>query len=140
MLNNCQIALRKMVFASGCKKDKDENTDPTPPADLQIAVFSDPHYDDPSLGISGSAFEAYLLQDRKMIAQSKSLIVSLLLVSRMVSWPQRTNGNTRSNSRKCEKSASPMNESLVRDTKKPPRFPGTVKPTTKKEGLQFNNL
>ncbi|MEI7726014.1 MAG: metallophosphoesterase [Bacteroidota bacterium] len=71
------VAALLQIF-NGCKKDKDENTDPTPPADLQIAIFSDPHYHDPSLGISGSAFEAYLLQDRKMIAQSKQIIESVV--------------------------------------------------------------
>jgi hypothetical protein len=67
-----------LQFFNGCKKDEDDITDPPQPTDLQIALFSDPHYQDPSLGISGSAFETYLLQDRKMIAQSKSIIESVI--------------------------------------------------------------
>jgi predicted phosphodiesterase len=54
----------------GCEKDP-EVIPPLPPADLQIAVMSDPHYYDPALGTSGAAFEAYLVQDRNLIAQSK---------------------------------------------------------------------
>jgi len=72
------IAAMLQLF-SGCKKNDVENSDPTPPTDLKMAVFSDPHYHDPSLGISGLAFKAYLLQDRKMIAQSKQIIESVIL-------------------------------------------------------------
>lgn len=63
---------------SGCKKTKDPVTDPAPLTDLQIAVFSDAHLYDPSLGTTGSAFEAYLVQDRNMIAQSKSINESVI--------------------------------------------------------------
>ncbi len=76
-LHLLMIAALFQIF-NGCKKDNDEPADPPQPTDLQIAVFSDPHYHDPSLGISGSAFETYLLQDRKMIAQSKSIIESVI--------------------------------------------------------------
>lgn len=60
-----------------CKK-KESDPDPTPVTDLQIAVFSDPHIQDPSLGITGPAFEEYLLYDRKMIAQSKPISESVI--------------------------------------------------------------
>jgi 3',5'-cyclic AMP phosphodiesterase CpdA len=76
-LHLLMIAALLQIF-SGCKKDNDEPADPPQPTDLQMAVFSDPHYHDPSLGISGVAFEAYLLQDRKMIAQSKQIIESVI--------------------------------------------------------------
>ena len=63
---------------SSCDKKSDSNTVTAPPTDLQIAIFSDPHYFDPSLGITGPAFEAYLLTDRKMIAQSQPIIESVV--------------------------------------------------------------
>jgi len=67
-----------MQSMNSCKKESDPEPEPETPTDLQIAVFSDPHYHDPSLGISGAAFEAYLMQDRKMIAQSKPIIESVI--------------------------------------------------------------
>ncbi|KNY25245.1 metallophosphoesterase family protein [Pseudobacteroides cellulosolvens] len=39
----------------------------------KIAVISDAHYFAPELGITGSAFEAYLAQDRKLIAESSAI-------------------------------------------------------------------
>jgi DNA repair exonuclease SbcCD nuclease subunit len=39
----------------------------------KIAVFSDPHYYAPELGTTGSAFEAYLAQDRKLLAESSAI-------------------------------------------------------------------
>jgi predicted MPP superfamily phosphohydrolase len=39
----------------------------------KIAVFSDPHYFAPELGTTGAAFEAYLAQDRKLIAESSAI-------------------------------------------------------------------
>ena len=38
--------------------------------EIQFAVFSDPHYYDSSLGTTGSAFEDYLMQDRKLLRES----------------------------------------------------------------------
>ncbi len=67
-----------LQIISGCKKNVDAGTDPVPPTDLQIAVFSDAHFYDPSLGITGSAFEAYLVQDRNLIAQSQSINESVI--------------------------------------------------------------
>jgi hypothetical protein len=42
--------------------------------DLKIAIMSDPHFYDRSLGDSGPAFEAYLLSDRKLLKESSELI------------------------------------------------------------------
>jgi len=67
-----------MQSMNSCKKESDPEPEPETPTDLQIAVFSDPHYHDPSLGISGAAFEAYLMLDRKMIAQSKPIIETVV--------------------------------------------------------------
>ena len=45
----------------------------------KISVFSDPHYMDPSLLIAdGVAFQTYLAQDRKMLAQSASILDSVI--------------------------------------------------------------
>jgi len=43
-----------------------------------ISVISDPHYYSPSLGTEGSAFEAYLAGDRKMIAESDAILQSAI--------------------------------------------------------------
>jgi DNA-binding beta-propeller fold protein YncE len=41
-----------------------------------FAVISDPHFYDASLGVTGSAFEDYLAQDRKMIRESEAILAS----------------------------------------------------------------
>jgi hypothetical protein len=47
--------------------------------DTQFAVFSDPHLlDTAALGASGPDFEAYLADDRKMLAQSEELLDAAL--------------------------------------------------------------
>ncbi|TDX52943.1 metallophosphoesterase family protein [Orenia marismortui] len=46
--------------------------------EYKIAVLSDLHYFDPSLGIEGAAFEEYLAQDRKLIAESQAILESIL--------------------------------------------------------------
>lgn len=47
-------------------------------APVKICVISDPHLYDSSLGTSGSAFEAYLNQDRKMLAESEAIFKAAL--------------------------------------------------------------
>ena len=42
--------------------------------DLKFAVISDPHFYDPTLGTEGSAFEAYMLTDRKLLPESRELL------------------------------------------------------------------
>jgi 3',5'-cyclic AMP phosphodiesterase CpdA len=42
--------------------------------DINFAVISDPHYYDPDLGTEGSAFEAYMLTDRKLLPESAELL------------------------------------------------------------------
>ncbi len=39
-----------------------------------FCVFSDPHYFDPDLGTDGAAFQTYIMQDRKMIAESEAIL------------------------------------------------------------------
>jgi len=43
-------------------------------------VFSDPHYFDPSLGTQGKAFEEYLDGDRKLLKESRELLVEALVM------------------------------------------------------------
>ena len=43
-------------------------------AATRFAVFSDPHFYDNDLGTEGTAFEAYLLQDRKLLRESEALV------------------------------------------------------------------
>ena len=45
---------------------------------VKLLVFSDPHYFDPSLGTSGSAFENYLAHDRKLIAESDAIMRAMV--------------------------------------------------------------
>ena len=41
---------------------------------IKFCVFSDPHYYDPTLGTTGSAFQAYLAQESKMFAESDAIL------------------------------------------------------------------
>ncbi|MFQ6371876.1 metallophosphoesterase family protein [Shewanella sp. YIC-542] len=62
---------------SGCSNDNDKDSDnasPKVPQNLRFAVLSDPHVYDPTLGTSGSAFEAYLAADRKMLLQGVEIL------------------------------------------------------------------
>ena len=45
---------------------------------VKLLVFSDPHYYDPSLGTTGSAFESYLASDRKLIAESDAILRAMV--------------------------------------------------------------
>lgn len=53
--------------------NKKERANP-PYSDLKLAVISDTHYYNRSLGDSGPAFEAYMLTDRKLLRESVDLI------------------------------------------------------------------
>ncbi len=46
----------------------------TPRDTIRFAVLADPHYYDTDLGTSGSAWEAYLDADRKLLAESPALL------------------------------------------------------------------
>lgn len=50
------------------------------PGNIQFCVISDPHYHDASLGVSGVAFEKYLMADRKMLAESESILKSAIQI------------------------------------------------------------
>ena len=65
-----------LLFVFSCN-DNTSNT-PKDPVLLKIAVVSDLHFYDPSLGVSGEEFEKYLAGDRKMIAESQAISNSAL--------------------------------------------------------------
>ncbi len=54
-----------------------QHTDPGYP-EAQFLVFSDPHYYDPSLGTKGKAFQNYLDKDRKLLKQSRELMLEAI--------------------------------------------------------------
>lgn len=46
--------------------------------ETHFMVFSDPHYYDPSLGTEGEAFQSYLDKDRKLLKQSRELMLEAI--------------------------------------------------------------
>jgi len=62
------------LMLTGCKSNSSSSSEDEWP--VKFAVISDIHYYDPSLGTSGSAFEQYLLQDRKMLRESKAILTA----------------------------------------------------------------
>ncbi|WP_010250952.1 metallophosphoesterase family protein [Acetivibrio cellulolyticus] len=61
----------EIQFSQSCKKPhKFENA--------KIAVLSDTHYYAPELGTSGAAFDAYLAQDTKLLAESSAISKSAI--------------------------------------------------------------
>lgn len=45
---------------------------------IKLAVFSDPHYYAPELGTTGKAFQEYIAQDRKLLAESEAILRSTI--------------------------------------------------------------
>jgi predicted phosphodiesterase len=70
------LMLILVSFASACSDD--ETTTPPPPAATNIAVMSDLHYYDRSLGVGGAAWDAYLFSDPKLIEMSKEIIDAIV--------------------------------------------------------------
>lgn len=83
-------ALMMLVAIAACEK-QDRNSDQRPvpggindhfnfnPKELKIAVLSDLHYMDPSLlREDGSAFQMYLMQDRKLLTESKAILQEII--------------------------------------------------------------
>lgn len=70
--------IRMMLFlilsfcANGCSTDSGSG------GDLRFYVFSDPHFYDTDLGTSGSAFEAALAEDRKLLAESPEIMEAMV--------------------------------------------------------------
>lgn len=48
----------------------------------RVAVIADPHFYDGDLGTTGLAFEAYLVQDRKMLRESEAILTSAVRMIR----------------------------------------------------------
>lgn len=72
-----------LILALFCQIISAQNTPlpKNPLADtLKIAIISDVHYFSPSLGTTGKAFQTYLANDRKMIAESHELLTSAVSI------------------------------------------------------------
>jgi hypothetical protein len=65
-----------LAWAPSCSDDA--GTVPSYHPAVQLLVFSDPHYFDPSLGTSGAAFDTYLANDRKLIAESDAIMRAMV--------------------------------------------------------------
>jgi 3',5'-cyclic AMP phosphodiesterase CpdA len=61
-----------LLLGAGCADDSGSFA--KPPGPPRLLVFSDPHYFAPSLGPTGTAFESYLAQDRKLLAESDAIL------------------------------------------------------------------
>jgi len=66
------FALLSVLVINSCSNDS------TVFPEARFCVFSDPHYFDPDLGTSGSAFDTYIENDRKLIAESEEILKSLV--------------------------------------------------------------
>jgi 3',5'-cyclic AMP phosphodiesterase CpdA len=62
---------------SGCSDDTGTAPQVYSPK-AKLLVLSDPHYFDPSLGTTGSAFETYIEHDRKLIAESDAIMRAMV--------------------------------------------------------------
>jgi len=68
-----------------CTKKPTETTNGTVTLanpETKFAVFSDPHYFNPDLGTAGTAFEAKVSTDRKMLAESEALLEAVIDILR----------------------------------------------------------
>ncbi len=72
MRNNLLILLFLMTVNISA-----QNTN-TSTVNTSFMVFSDPHYYDPSLGTDGKAFDKYLDQDRKLLRESRELLLEAI--------------------------------------------------------------
>lgn len=71
----CIVSL--LIFFASCQKE-DSSIKSKEVNNLKIAIFSDPHYMDPSLVVNeGKALENYLNQDRKLLKESPYILDEL---------------------------------------------------------------
>lgn len=63
----CTVAVLAIMFGGSLSYAKESR-------DIKFAVFSDPHFYSKSLGTTGTAFNAYLMQDRKLLRESESIL------------------------------------------------------------------
>lgn len=67
-----------LALFSSCSEDSNNNNPTITKPELKFAVFSDIHVYNADLGSTGSAYEEYLATDRKMLAESSSILESLV--------------------------------------------------------------
>ncbi len=74
----CQLACLLLwgLWASACHSGGSQSAVPTPR--VELLVSSDPHYYDPSLGTTGTAFDSYVAHDRRLIAESDAIMRALV--------------------------------------------------------------
>lgn len=78
LIMSAAVALFAGFFAGCAGAPKEAATyNPVYP-DLKIAVISDLHYYDTSLGATGEAFEKYLSEDRKLLVESAEILETAL--------------------------------------------------------------
>jgi 3',5'-cyclic AMP phosphodiesterase CpdA len=68
------IFISMVLLGFSCIRDKGISPEPGGGASITMAVFSDPHYYDPSMGTNSDAFLEYIAQDRKLIAESHAIM------------------------------------------------------------------
>lgn len=73
LLTASTVAVLALPVGSSLASDLSHRDDRSPLRPARFAVFSDPHFHSPILGTSGKAFEAYLAEDRKMLAESSAI-------------------------------------------------------------------
>lgn len=66
------------LSACSDRPNNDDLSSPNEFPSVKIAVMSDVHYFDPSLGTTGSAFEDYVGHDRKLLAESEAILKSAI--------------------------------------------------------------
>lgn len=72
------LILQLTINACSDRPGSDDVSSPNEFPSVRIAVLSDVHYFDPSLGTTGSAFENYVGHDRKLLAESESILKSAI--------------------------------------------------------------
>lgn len=73
----CAGAFASMLFLNACSDDSNSTNPINNDINATFAVVSDCHYFATSLGSGGKAFEDYLANDRKLIAESQAINESL---------------------------------------------------------------
>lgn len=71
------IFILMILLLASCT-DNSDTTKPSENKNYKIIVFSDAHLFDPNLGTSGEAFENYIKNDRKMIAESDAIMQEMI--------------------------------------------------------------
>ncbi len=75
-MKNILFLLLSLSIISGCKDNTVSKLNPNYP-DTKFITLSDLHYYDTTLGTTGSAFQTYLNNDRKLLAESPEIISAI---------------------------------------------------------------